>query len=196
MDKQENKYIAVAYQLFTTENGEKKMVEEASEERPFVFMSGFGTTLEAFEKAVINVEKDGNFDFTLKQEEAYGEHLEERVLDLDKEMFTINGHFDHDNIYIDAIVPLQNEDGNRFFGHVLSISDDKVKMDLNHPLAGKDLNFVGKVVESRPATNEEIESFVNQMSGSDCGCGCDDCNCGSEHGGQEEGCGCGCGHCH
>lgn len=196
MEEKKNLFIATTYKLETIENGEKKLIEEATEERPFVFISGFGIALEAFEKNLVELKKDDAFDFTLMQEEAYGAYIEDRVLDLDREMFCINGHFDHDNIYVDAVVPLQNEDGNRFMGRVLAISDDKVKMDLNHPLAGKDLNFSGKIIESREATNEEIQQIINHMSGKGCGCGCGECGDDCNHDHSEEGCGCGCGHCH
>ena len=196
MEEKKNLFIATTYKLETIEDGEKKLIEEATEERPFVFISGFGIALEAFEKNLVELKKDDAFDFTLMQEEAYGPYIEDRVLDLDREMFCINGHFDHDNIYVDAVVPLQNEDGNRFMGRVLAISDDKVKMDLNHPLAGKDLNFSGKIIESREATNEEIQQIINHMSGEGCGCGCGECGDDCNHDHSEEGCGCGCGHCH
>ena len=126
------------------------------------------------------------------------------MLDLDKEIFTINGHFDHENIYKDAVVPLQNEDGNRFMGRVLDITDDIVKMDLNHPLAGLDLLFKGEIVENREATNEEVQQMLNHISGEGgCGgCGCDHdhqgegCGCGHDHHGKEgeHGHGCGCSH--
>ena len=119
------------------------------------------------------------------------------MLDLDRSIFQINGHFDHENIFEGAVVPLQNEDGNRFYGRVLEIGADKVKMDLNHPLAGKTLCFSGKVIDKREATNQEIQNLVNFLSGEHscgCGCGCDDCggDCDDHH---HDG-GCGCGHCH
>ena len=60
---------------------------------------------------------------------------------------------------------------------------------MNHPLAGADLTFVGEVIESRPATNEEIQEIVNMMGGG-CSCGCGDC--GSDCGDHECGEGCGC----
>ena len=58
--------------------------------------------------------------------------------------------------------------------------------------AGRDLNFTGKVLESRPATNEELAEAARLLSGEGCGCGCDHCggDC-DEH--DHHGCG-GCCH--
>lgn len=199
MDKKEYKSIAVDYKLYVIENGEKELQEETSAGNPFRFLSGFGMTISGFENAIAPLAVGDTFDFTLSKDDAYGDYYAERVLDLDKEMFCIDGKFDDEHIYVDAIVPLQNQDGNRFMGHVLEISDSKVKMDLNHPLAGKELNFVGSVVESREATNGEIQAMINHMTGGggcggcgggckggcggDCGgdCNCDgDCDCGKK----------------
>ncbi len=194
MDKPQNKYIAVAYKLYSSNNGVEEFVEEATTEKPFQFISGFGITLDGFEKALEGLNANDEFDFSLNKDEAYGDYVDERVLDLDKGIFTINNHFDHEHIFKDAIVPLQNEDGQRFYGRVLDISDDKVKMDMNHPLAGKDLNFKGHIVENREATKDEIQGMLNRISGEGgCNCGCEDCggDCGEEHDHE-----CGCGHCH
>lgn len=195
MEKQINKYIAVDYKLYTAENGESELVEETTKERPFQFISGFGITLEAFEKNISELAKGDTFDFTLTKEEAYGDFEQERVLDLEREMFCINGHFDHEHIFKDAIVPLQNEDGNRFYGRVMSVDENMVKMDLNHPLAGKSLNFKGTILENREATNSEIQGMINRLSGEGCGCGCGDCEggCGGECGEHHDH-DCGCGH--
>lgn len=204
MDTKRNKYIAVSYKLYTVENGETELVEQTSVGKPFQFISGFGITLEEFEKQIVGLEKGANFDFRLTKEQAYGDYEAARVLDLEREIFSINGHFDHEHIYKDAIVPLQNEDGNHFYGRVLEVGVDKVKMDLNHPLAGKELNFKGEVVENREATEDEIQGLIKRLSGDgcECGCGCDDCDgehhhdhehCGGHHHGE---CGCGCGHHH
>lgn len=198
MEANKNKYIAVAYKLSTVENGNKKLVEEAPEDAPFQFISGFGIALDAFEKAVEGLEEGTEFDFTLDKDNAYGDYLAEHVLDLDRNIFVINGHFDHEHIYKDAIIPLQNEDGNRFNGKVLEIGEDTVKVDLNHPLAGKDLHFQGKIVANREATNDEIQGMINRMNGEGCGCGChhggeDGCGgCGGHHHDHGHGCGCGC----
>lgn len=187
MDKQDNKYISVAYKLFDITDTTPKLVEETSADKPFVFLSGFGTTLEDFEAQIAPLATGDEFDFTLTPDRAYGEYVDARVIDLDKEMFYVDGRFDSQRIYPDAIIPLQNEDGNRFLGRVLSIGDSQVRVDLNHPLAGKTLNFKGLIRESRPATNSEIEQMARMLSGEGgcggCGGGCGNCGDG------------GCGHC-
>ncbi len=151
-----NKYIAVAYKLYTVENNESHLVEEAPVAHPFQFISGFGMSLDAFEKNIVDLAQGDEFDFTLSKDEAFGEYDETRVLDLDREIFTINGHFDHEHIYKGAIVPMQNEDGNRFQALVVEITDTTVKMDFNPQLAGKELRFAGQIIESREATSDEI----------------------------------------
>lgn len=195
MDKKQNKFIAVAYKLYAAGEKSLEFIEEATDEKPFVFISGFGFTLDEFEKQVIDLEKGAEFNFTLTQEQAYGDYSEEHVVDLEREIFCINGHFDHEHVFEDAILPLQNEEGQRFMGKVVSIGDSHVKIDLNHPLAGKELNFKGHIVENREATNEEIQHLLNHMSGEGCGCNCEDCGDGCDHDHQHES-GCGCGHCH
>lgn len=189
MDKKTNKYIAVAYKLYTNENGTENMIEEATLAKPFQFISGMGLALDDFEKKVETLETGTDFDFTLSKEQAYGEHEDERVLSLDREMFCIDGKLDEEHVFVDAIIPLQNENGQRFLGKVLEIGDSKVKVDLNHPLAGKDLHFVGSILESREATNEEIQNLINHMNGG-CGGNCGDCH--GDCGGHGDGCGDGC----
>ena len=150
MDTTPNKYITVAYELYTDFDGKRELVEKAPIEHPFQFISDMGTTLDAFEA---------------------------------------------------QIKPLMNADGARFNGTITDVKEDTVTVDLNHPLAGKALNFIGEVTENRDATKDEIQGMLNMLSGEGgCGCGCDscgggcgdDCDCAGHH--HEEGCGCG--HCH
>ena len=197
MENKHNMFVAVSYTLYTVDGEKKEKIEEAPASKPFEFITGFGVTLDEFEKQIAQLDKGADFEFQLSKEQAYGDFEQERVLDLDRSIFQINGHFDHENIFEGAVVPLQNEDGKRFYGRVLEIGADKVKMDLNHPLAGKTLCFSGKVIDKREATNQEIQNLVNFLSGEHscgCGCGCDDCggDCDDHH---HDG-GCGCGHCH
>ena len=193
MNPKPNKFIGVAYRLYTIEGGNRKLEEEAPADLPYQFISGFGITLDDFEKAIVDLEAHQPFELHLTPEQAYGAYEEERVIELDKNIFSVDGEFDSRNIFKGAIVPLQNEDGNRFMAQVLDINDSTVKVDLNHPLAGKELLFEGHIVESREATNEEIAAMINQMSGNGCSCGgCQGGGCGGDcnHGQENHRCHC------
>lgn len=190
---EKNYRIGIDYKLYVIEdNGEAVLEEETTAQEPFRYLSGFSMTLEKFEQETVNLNVGDTFDFTLTKDEAYGDYYDERVLMLSKEMFCIDGKFDSQNIQIDALVPLQNEEGQRFMGHVLDITDTQVKMDLNHPLAGKTLNFKGSVVEKIEATPQEIQAMIAHLTGEGGGCGgCVGGNCGGCGGGNcgEGGCG-------
>ena len=176
METVENKYITLAYKLYTIENGEKEFTEEAPAEHPFQFISGLGLTLESFENQVKDLNKGDKFDFTIKAEEAYGE---EHVIDLPKNIFEIEGKFDSERVVEGAVIPLMTSEGQRINGSVVEVKDDVVVMDMNHPLAGCDLNFVGEITENRPATNDELSEMARMMSGGGCSGGCGGgCNCG------------------
>ena len=187
-----NKFISVSYQLYDITEGKSDLIEQTSDERPFIFVSGMGVTLPAFEEQIVNLAKGESFDFTLTPGQAYGAHYAERVIDLEKEIFTINGQFDAQHVQVGAIIPLQNEDGNRFNAVVKNITDEKVTCDLNHPLAGLKLNFCGQVLESREATAEEIAKMAQIISGEagGCGGGCDNCGGDCKDGNCEGGCDC------
>ena len=197
METAPNKLIVVSYELYVTEDGERDLVEKATKEQPFQFISGLGTTLDAFESQLKGLVVGDKFEFTMSSDEAYGEYDDEHVIDLPKNIFEVDGRFDAERIFAGNVVLLMDADGNRMNATVVEVSNDNVKVDMNHPLAGEDLTFIGEVIESRTATNEEIQGMINVMSGEG-GCGCDSCGDGCECGEGEEnngGCGSGCG-CH
>jgi FKBP-type peptidyl-prolyl cis-trans isomerase SlyD len=135
------------------------------------------------------------FDFTIACADAYGDFDEEHVIDLPKQIFEVDGKFDSERIVAGNVVPLMTSEGQRINGTVQEIKADVVVMDMNHPLAGCDLNFVGEVIESRPATNEELAEIARMMSGGGCSCGCDSCGDGCGDGcGDHDHQGCGCNH--
>ena len=198
MEEAKNKFMSVVYQLYTVNDGEKTLEEQTSTDRPFEFISGFGIALDAFEQQVVKLEKGATFDFILQPAEAFGEFDPDGVHKVSRDVFTINGHFDHENIYEDAVITLMDNEDHQFMAKVKKIEDDGVTIDTNHPLAGKTLNFTGTVVENRDATEEEVQHLIKHLTG-----GCS--GCGHHHGeGECGGCedhhhhddGCGCGHCH
>ena len=181
-----HKYISVAYKLYAqAEGNEPEMVEEATSEAPFEFLTGLGMTLDDFENEIAPLEQDAPFDFTLSVEQAYGPYAPEGRQEVPRSMFEIDGKIDPRYIYEGAVVPLQDNEGHRFSGLIALIQDNTVTVDLNHPLAGKTLRFVGTVVTARPATDDEVSNTLKALSGEggcggcggdgECGSCCGDC---------------------
>ena len=191
MEKEnKNKYISVMYKLYTSaSDGKKELIEETADGDPFVFVSALGMTLDAFESHIVPLNVGEAFDFTLPPADAYGEYEPTGKQAVPRNIFEINGKLDSRFIYEGAVVPLASPDGARFNGTIVEIGKDTVTVDINHPLAGKSLNFVGSVVESREATNDEVRDALNQITG--CGGGCGGCGGGSCDGCGSKGEGCG-----
>jgi len=195
-----NKMVALTYDLhYDDASGE--MIEQATSEKPLRFVFGAGLMLPKFEAHLEGFEVGNPFEISLQDVDAYGELDENAIVDLPKHIFFIDGEFDEEMVAVGNTVPMMSTSGQRLNGLVLEISDDIVKMDFNHPLAGENLFFKGQIVEVREATDEEIAAT---LGGGGCGCGSGE-GCGSNCGCEDEvcadgscstegkgGCGCGC----
>jgi len=144
--------VSLTYDLYVNnEQGTEELVESATLEQPLTFLFGAGQMLPKFEENLSTLSTGDNYDFKLTAEDAYGEFNEEAVANLPKEMFQ-----GQDLPEIGSVLPLQDNQGNHFQGQVVSIAEDSVIVDLNHPMAGQALHFKGNIVNVRPATPEEL----------------------------------------
>ena len=190
-----NAVVNAEYELYVDgENGELELMERATSEQPLNFIYGIGMMLPKFEQNLNGLETGDSFDFTISNEEAYGPYDDEAVIELERAVFEIDGKLDEEMVFEGNVVPLMDSEGNRLQAQVVSVNDTHVTVDLNHPLAGENLHFKGKVIEVREATEEEL----NALLGGGCGCGgkcgdgCgDDCGCNDDHN-HSHGCVCGC----
>ena len=186
------KVVKATYELYIAgEDGKEELMEKATAETPLVWCHGEGMMLPAFEAAMAGKKAGEHFEFVLKAADAYGEYLEEGVMELPKTMFfNGDGEFDEERVYVGAIVPMNTVDGQIVKAQVCEITEDKVTIDLNHPYAGEDLHFKGEILEIRDVTEGELKAIRNPRHG--CG-GCGGGHCGD---GGCEGCGdCGEGGC-
>ena len=177
--------------MYTEYEGVKELVEQATEEHPFQFTTGLGFTFEAFEEKFKTLKEGDTFNFTLTKDETNGDRRDDLVFDVDKNIFCVNGKFDDKQIYPGNVIPLMNADGQRMNGLVVDVKEEAVTIDLNHPYAGMNLVFEGKVLSMHDATKEEIQALINIITGQGgCSCGCD--SCGGGCGDHDHGCGGGC----
>ena len=156
MKVEKNKVVSVSYELRTKENDED-IVDLAYEENPLNFIYGTGMMLPKFEENLADLTADSTFDFMLTSEEGYGSRNEDNMSEIPKNVFEQNGKIEAGLLDIDNIIPLQDDKGNHFNGKVVSVTDDVIKLDFNHPLADEDLYFTGKVISVREATQQELE---------------------------------------
>jgi len=191
----EKKFISLSYDLFIRdESGNKTLFERAPKEKPFQFISGIGYTLDLFESNVAGLVPGETFEFDIPSAQAYGEYDKESVLELQKSIFTRDGKFDSEHVKEGWVIPL-SDGSNTFNAQVKEIREETVVVDLNHPLAGEDLTFKGRIIESRPATQQEIDALTKPSCGGCQGCGGGECGGGECGGGDCDGGGChGCGN--
>jgi len=158
------------------------------------FVFGSGLMLPKFESQLEGLEVGKSFEISLQDVDAYGELDENAIVDLPKHIFFVDGEFDEEMIAEGNTVPMMSTSGQKLNGIVLEVTDDTVKMDFNHPLAGENLFFKGEILEVREATEEEIAALSAVGCGCGSGCNCDDDECGEGSCGSEGkgSCGCGC----
>ena len=154
---EEKKVVSVSYQLKVKENGTETLIEETEKGHPFVFLLGTGNLLEAFESNLKGLKPGDPFDFTIDYKSGYGGRDADNIAEIPVEAFKDEkGEIDLEMIKVGNILPMSDNEGNRLNGMVESVTSEFIKMDFNHPLAEKDLHFIGKVLDVRDATEEEM----------------------------------------
>ena len=185
-----NSMVTLTYDLrVDDENGE--VVEQATEIKPLEFLYGAGVMLPKFESHLVDLCEGEPFTIKLNKNDAYGDVNDDAVVELPKNVFLVDGKFDDELIKIGNTVPMMSSNGQRLNGLVLELNDEIIKMDFNHPLAGEDLFFAGKVLGVREASELEISQILGGGGCSSCGSGCDDGSCDTDHD-HDHGGGCGC----
>ena len=150
-----NKVVTLTYELRSKdEKGE--IIQKVDENRPFVHLFGLGALLPAFEDNLDSLTPGDSFGFHLNADEAYGNTSNEAIIELDKSIFEIDEKINEEIVAVGKMVAMQDENGRPIDGLVLELKDKTIVMDFNHPLAGEDLYFSGKITDVREATEEEI----------------------------------------
>lgn len=144
-----NKIITLTYTL--RENGPKgRVLEQMDAIYPFKFYYGNQQLLPAFERQLEGLEEGAAFEFTLPPEEAYGPLRADLQIDVPRTVFT-----EEELLNQGQFVALTDDQGDTHNGKVLSWTEDQVKVDFNHEMAGKTLFFKGAVLNIRAANEEE-----------------------------------------
>ena len=106
------------------------------------FTLGEGKIIPGFEKAVIGMEVNEEKTVKIPPKDGYGEYIEGLVAEVEKERFPENLSLE---VGRQLVIPQEN--GNQLIVTITKVTDSKVTIDANHPLAGKTLIFDIKLKE-------------------------------------------------
>lgn len=139
----------VRFHYTVTVPGEAE-VENSREGDPVAILVGYKNIVPGIEAALLGHEAGDRFDVTVSPEEGYGERRDGMTQRLSKKVFPKGV----------ALVPgahimLKTQQGPRMVT-VQKVGMTVVDVDLNHPLAGKTLQFDIEVIEVREGSAEEI----------------------------------------
>jgi peptidylprolyl isomerase len=138
---QQGDTVAVHY-TGTLDNGD---VFDSSRGRdPLEFQVGGGQVIPGFDRAVQGLEVGDTRQVRLEGEEAYGEPREDLIIDVPVEQFPAEASPE-----VGQQVQVQVAPGQNRVATIAAVEDASVKLDLNHPLAGKALIFDVELVEIR-----------------------------------------------
>jgi FKBP-type peptidyl-prolyl cis-trans isomerase SlyD len=176
----QNAVVEFCYELEV----EGQVVDRTTKEKPLDYIHGTGSLLPKLEAHIEGMQAGDKFEITLAPVDAYGEVDPNRIIDLPKAAFEVNGEVREDLLVAGNTIPMMNSMGAVIPGVVLEVTADSVKMDLNHQMAGKTLHFAGEIVSVREATEKELTEGLHGEYVHSCGCGGGGCHGGGCHGGE------------
>ncbi len=139
--------VSLAYKL--TVDGE--VLDEAADEDALEFLQGHRNIIPGLENQLAGMKIGESKSVVVPPATGYGEVDKDSVDEIPASEFP-----EGVTPEVGMELEIKDKEGNEMFGRVLSIQDDTVTMDFNHPLAGKDLHFEVKIVDLRAATGEEL----------------------------------------
>ena len=157
MTIQNDHVVELEYRLYLN-NAEGELIEETKAGEPFTFLYGREAILEKLIEALRGLKVGDDFEVAISSQEGYGEHDPSAVATFSKSVFEVDGKIDEEMIAEGELVPMRDEDGNEVDGFVVENTPEGVTLDFNHPLAGEDLYFEGRVLAIRAASAAEVEA--------------------------------------
>ncbi len=141
MSETENCKTAKVHYVGTLDDG--TVFDTSRESEPFEFVVGAGQVINGFDQAVVAMSIGETKIVTIPAEEAYGPHHKEMVIEVEHSQFA-------EGVTPEIGLQLQSDGGEGqppMVVTVTEVTDDKVILDANHPLAGKNLTFELELLE-------------------------------------------------
>jgi FKBP-type peptidyl-prolyl cis-trans isomerase SlyD len=119
---------------------------------PIEFIQGIGNIVPGLEQALYGMAVGDSKDVIVAAVDGYGERDNEAYMEVPRDQFPEDIPME-----IGTQIELHDESGQPMVARMDQVGDTSVRLDFNHPLAGKELHFFVKIAGLRPATDEELE---------------------------------------
>jgi len=167
--------LVVGMEYVLTVDGEK--IDSSEGYGPLEFIQGHRNIIPGLEKELFGMQIGEHKEVIVEPKDGYGEYDNDAFVDLPRSQFPPQFQFE-----IGKTIRLSDPNGRLITANIMEIGENDIRLDMNHPLAGKRLNFSATIVSLRKANEDEIAS--GRVGGGGCS------TCGSDSSG---GCGGGCG---
>ena len=139
--------VSMDYTLYV--DGE--VVDTSEGQSPMECIQGTGNIIPGLERELYGLVSGDSKKVSVVPADGYGEMDSEAYVDVPRAEFP-------DNIPLEKGIEIQVRDqsGQAMSARIDSVTDETVKLDFNHPLAGKTLDFDVKIVGVRDASAEEL----------------------------------------
>ena len=122
------------------------VAETTFDDEPLTFTMGDGTLVRGLELALYGLRPGDTQRLALYPEQAFGLHDPERVHRMPRTDFSADIELTPGNI-----IAFDTPDGEEIAGTLLSLDEQTVEVDLNHPLAGRRIVFDVEIIDVIPA---------------------------------------------
>lgn len=145
----QDQVVSLQYTL----RGEDGEVLDASEkDDPLLYLHGHGNIIPGLERALTGKTVGYKGKVDIEPEDAYGLYDEDAIFEVARSAFP-----DASKVRAGNSFQMSNDKGEVRIVRIVKVGKDSVTVDGNHPLAGMKLFFEVEVVDTRPATKEELE---------------------------------------
>ncbi len=120
-----------------------EVFDSTRERAPMIFVVGAGQVVGGLDQAVLGMKAGDKKTVRLSPEQAYGQHQNENLLEFSLDRMP---HLQSLKVGMQIKLPLQG--GKAVSARVIEVKDSRIRLDANHPLAGKTLSFELEIVET------------------------------------------------
>lgn len=168
----ENKEITkIEQNVVVTLNYSLVVNEQEIDSGPIQYIHGHENIIPGLESEIEGMQLGEEKEVFVKAKDAYGEYDPDLEWEVSRDSFPADFE-----IKLGEPMRMQDGEGRMYTAVAIAITNDNVRLNLNHPLAGKDLLFKTRVDALRMATDEEIEHGHTHQGCSGCSSGdCSDC---------------------